>query len=211
MDDLIQFLLFLHILCGSLSLGSSALSIASKKGQPAHRLFGKIYFWGMVGIFLTAIPLAIFGLNVFLFLIAIFSFYLAFAGFRFATNREGVPRLIDWLAVVLMLGSGVGMLLLGLKYYSDDNEQYITLLVFGLLALFLAYNDWAVFKKRAATGQRRIKRHLTNMLAGTIAVLTAFLVTNFSTEPEWLLWLAPTILLTPLIIWWNVRIGRANG
>jgi len=117
MDYFIRILLLFHILSGSLTLISSALSIYSKKGQRTHRFFGKIYFWGMVGVFLTAIPLAIFKLNVFLTLIAIFSFYLAFAGMRFAVNRKGIPKLIDWIAVILMCFSGKAMLILGLKYY----------------------------------------------------------------------------------------------
>ena len=127
MDHLSRILLLFHILCGSLSLISSALSISSKKGQRTHRFFGKIYFWGMIGVFLTAIPLAIFKLNVFLLLIAIFSFYLAFAGMRFAVNRKGMPKLIDWLAVILMCFSGIAMLILGLKYYLYDNTQFVTL------------------------------------------------------------------------------------
>ena len=211
MDHLINLLLLFHILCGSLSLISSALSISSRKGQRTHRLFGKIYFWGMVGVFLTAIPLAIFKLNVFLLLIAIFSFYLAFAGMRFAVNRKGIPKLIDWIAVILMCSSGIVMLLLGFKYYFNDNTQYMTLLVFASIALFLPYNDYVSFKKRNAIGKNRIIRHLTNMLAGTIAVITAFLVTNFRTEPEWILWVLPTMLITPIIIWWNVRMFNKSN
>ena len=211
MDHLIRILLLFHILSGSLALISSALSIYSKKGQRTHRFFGKIYFWGMVGVFLTAIPLAIFKLNVFLLLIAIFSFYLAFAGMRFAINRKGIPKLIDWIAVILMCFSGVAMLILGLKYYFNYNTQFVTLLIFGSIALFLSYNDYVSFKKRNAVGKHRIVRHLTNMLAGTIAVITAFLVTNFRTEPEWILWVLPTILITPIIIWWNARmLNKSN-
>ena len=49
------------------------------------------------------------------------------------------------------------------------------------------------------------------MLAGTIAVITAFLVTNFRTEPEWILWVLPTILITPIIICWNARmLNKSN-
>jgi hypothetical protein len=54
----------------------------------------------MVGIFLTAIPMSIINSNTFLFLIAIFSFYLAFAGMRFAKNRKGIATTIDWIADV---------------------------------------------------------------------------------------------------------------
>ena len=62
-----------------------------------------------------------FKLNVFLLLIAIFSFYLAFAGMRFAVNRKGIPKLIDWIAVILMFFSGIAMVILGLKYYFNDD------------------------------------------------------------------------------------------
>ena len=47
--------------------------------------------------------------NIFLFLIAIFSFYLAFAGMRFARNRKGVATILDWIAICLMIFSGIGM------------------------------------------------------------------------------------------------------
>ena len=133
----------------------------------------------MVGVFLTSIPLAIFKLNVFLLLIAIFSFYLAFAGMRFAVNRKGTPKLIDWIAVNWMCFSGIAMLILGLKYYFNNNTQFLILLFFGSVALILSCNDYVSLTKRNAVGKHRIVRHLTNMLAGTIAVTIAFLVTNF--------------------------------
>ena len=44
------------------------------------------------------------------------------------------------------------------------------------------------------------------MLAGTISALTAVLVVNFTFNPPFVLWLAPTALLTPLIVWWNRRL-----
>ena len=95
---------------------------------------------------------------------------------RFAINRKGIPKLIDWIAVILMCFSGVAMLILGLKYYFNYNTQICDLVNFWINRLFLSYNDYVSFKKRNAVGKHRIVRHLTNMLAGTIAVITAFLV-----------------------------------
>ena len=43
------------------------------------------------------------------------------------------------------------------------------------------------------------------MMAGTIATITAVMVVNVSMNPVWLPWLLPTIVITPLITWWNVR------
>ena len=63
----------------------------------------------MVGIFLTALPMSIINKEISLFLVAFFSFYLAFAGRRFAQNRTGVASRIDWIAVGLMIVTGIGM------------------------------------------------------------------------------------------------------
>ena len=50
----------------------------------------------MTVVFLTAVPLAIFRADVFLLLIAVFSFYLVLAGWRFAVNHSGQPQTVDW-------------------------------------------------------------------------------------------------------------------
>ena len=164
----------------------------------------------MAVIFLTAIPMSISSSNVFLFLIAIFSFYLAYAGMRFARNRTGTANLFDWVAVGLMVFSGLAMWFLALVYFMNNNFQYITLTVFGFIAVSLGYMDFRSYRNKSAIGKQRIARHLTNMLAGTIAVITAVLVTNLSIEPVFILWILPTIIIFPLIFWWNRKILGLN-
>jgi len=198
-------LLSIHILAGTIALLCSALAVSSEKGKKFHVLSGRTYFWCMVGIFLTAIPMSIINSNTFLFLIAIFSFYLAFAGMRFAKNRKGIATTIDWIAVSLMILSGLGMWALAITYFISDNSQYITLLVFGFIALALGYGDYRSHKNKAATGKERIAKHLTNMMAGTIAVITAVLVVNVNIEPIWIWWLLPTVVITPIISYWNKK------
>ena len=198
-------LLSIHILAGTIALLCSALAVSSEKGKKFHVLSGRAYFWCMVGIFLTAIPMSIINSNTFLFLIAIFSFYLAFAGMRFAKNRKGTATTIDWIAVSLMILSGLGMWALAITYFISDNSQYITLLVFGFIALALGYGDYRSHKNKAATGKERIAKHLTNMMAGTIAVITAVLVVNVNIEPIWIWWLLPTVVITPIISYWNKK------
>ena len=198
-------LLSIHILAGTIALLCSALAVSSEKGKKFHVLTGRTYFWCMVGIFLTAIPMSIINSNTFLFLIAIFSFYLAFAGMRFAKNRKGIATTIDWIAVSLMILSGLGMWALAITYFISDNSQYITLLVFGFIALALGYGDYRSHKNKAATGKERIAKHLTNMMAGTIAVITAVLVVNVNIEPIWIWWVLPTVVITPIISYWNKK------
>jgi hypothetical protein len=201
-----QILLLIHILAGTITLLCAALAVSSEKGKRLHVLSGRTYFWGMATIFLTAIPMSIISSNIFLFLIAIFSFYLAFAGMRFARNRKGVATTLDWIAVSLMILSGLGMWILAAIYFSNTNTQYIVLLVFGFLAIALGYADFKSHKNKSAIGKERISRHLTNMMGGTIAVVTAVLVVNPPFEPEWVWWVLPTVMITPLIFWWNSKI-----
>ena len=205
-----QYLLSIHILSGTVALIAAAVAVTSSKGKKVHVLSGRTYFWAMAMIFLTAIPMAIASGNVFLFLIAIFSFYLAYAGMRFARNRTGTANFFDWVAIGLMVLSGVIMFFLGTNYFINNNSQYITLAVFGLIAISLGYTDFSNYRKKYAIGKQRIARHLTNMLAGTIAVITAVLVTNIHIEPVFILWILPTIVITPLIIWWNRKILGTN-
>jgi len=199
-------LLILHILSGAIALFSAALALSTEKGKKFHVLSGKSYFWAMVLIFLTAIPMSILNSNVFLFLIAIFSFYLAFSGKRFARNRKGIPARLDLIAVNFMFLSGTGMWILAIIFFINNDSQFITLIVFGFLALSLGYGDFQTFKNQTATGKERIAKHLTNMMGGTIAVVTAVLVVNPPADPEWVWWILPTVLITPVIFWWNKKV-----
>ena len=203
-----EYLLPIHILSGTIALLAAAFAICSEKGKKIHINAGRTYYWGMVGIFLTALPMSIINKEIFLFLVAFFSFYLAFAGRRFAQNRTGIASRIDWIAVGLMIFTGIGMCVLAVFYVIDSNSLYITLLVFGLISIVIGLTDYKTHKHQEAIGKKRIARHLTNMLAGTIAVVTAFLVVNVDMEPQWLPWILPTVVIVPVINWWNSKVMK---
>jgi hypothetical protein len=201
-----DLLLNVHIVAGSAAMISSGFALGSAKGKKAHILSGRIYFWAMVVIFVTAIAMAMLTGNQFLFITAIFSFYLAFAGMRFAKNRTGTPQWIDWIAVGLMLLAGAGMWVLAAVYFSDQNNSYMVPAIFGLVALSLGFQDLMTHRHKNATGKNRIARHLTNMMGGTIALITAVLVVNIDMQPSWIFWLLPTLVITPVIVWWNRKV-----
>ncbi len=205
-----HYLLIIHILAGTLALMAVVSAVVSSKGKKVHIIAGRTYLWGMTIIFLTAIPMSIVSGKVFLFLIAIFSFYLAYAGMRFARNRTGIANIFDWVAVGLMILSGTLMWCLAIYYFINNNSQYITLIIFGFIAISLGYTDFRGYRHKSAIGKQRISRHLTNMLAGTIAVITAVLVTNIYIEPVFILWILPTIVITPIIFWWNRKYTVSN-
>ena len=201
-------LLILHIGAGSLALLTAAIAVFTPKGQKWHVLTGRVYAIAMTLVFLTAVPLSLLGADILLLLIAFFSFYLVFAGWRFARNRRGAPHTVDWTATAIMLTTGLGMGLYAGVLAGSGDSQWVTMAVFAAIAVALGVADGLYHRLRRATGGRRVSRHLTNMLGGTIATITATLVVNVETNPEWIAWILPTVVITPFITWWNFRIAR---
>ena len=210
--------LWIHIAAGSVALLTAVLALITAKGKTRHVQAGRVYAIAMTIIFLTAVPLSVFdrdGFNLFLLLIAFFSFYLVFAGWRFARNRTRRPHPVDWAAIALLGLAGLGMWGYGAVLGQEGDSQWVTLAAFGAIALALGVVD-AHFHWQQPRGAQRIARHLTNMLAGTIATLTAVTVVNVDINPDswipaWLPWILPTVMVTPLIAWWNRHIRRSRA
>ena len=200
-------LLVIHIAAGSVALLTAAVALAMPKGRRWHVLAGRIYAISMALVFVTAVPLAILGSSIFLFLIAFFSFYLVFAGWRFARNRQRRAHPADWAAVGVLAITGLAMWGYAIVIGLQGSSQWITLLVFGGIALALSVADGR-FHRTQPGGARRVARHLTNMMAGAIATITAVAVVNVEMDPVWVPWILPTIVITPLIVWWNIRTLR---
>ena len=200
-------LLYLHILAGFISLGIAYFLLFIKKGNKRHKKLGMIYVYGMSTIFVTAIPLSLLGeFNPFLFVIAIFSFYLAFSGYRQGTDRNGARERIDKVLGVFITATGILFYSMAVSAYLVEDSMWITSVIFGTIALVFGIND----SLRMKTVERpnfydRTNLHLNLMLGGTIATTTAFIVTIDPFATLWLNWVAPTIVGTPIIIYFSRR------
>jgi len=204
-------ILIVHILAGALALGMAGTAIGTTKGGIWHRRAGNTYVLSMLVVTLTTFALVSIRPNLFLLVIGIFSFYLVFTGWRAALLRDGCPRWPDHLGGLAMAVTALLMMGLGLRgLVGAGGAQPVILLVFGSIGLTMALSDWRDWRAGPVTGKARIARHLTRMLAGTIATITAAVVVNFTFLPALVTWLGPTALITPLIFWWNARIMRGS-
>lgn len=202
-------LLFIHIAGGFAALLSAFVAILSKTIDGAHKWHvysGRVFFAGMAAVFLTAIPMAILKPNPFLFMIAIFSFYMALSGLRLAINRAGTPQTIDWIIAGIMAITSVAMVAFGVYLLTTGESMGITIIIFGIIGAGFSLADIRTFRAGGLKGKERISAHLQRMMGATIATLTAFIVTNFYIEPIVILWLAPTIVITPIITIWSYKI-----
>lgn len=200
-------LLYLHILAGFISLGVAYILLFIKKGNKRHKKLGLIYVYGMSTIFVTAIPLSLLGeFNPFLFVVAIFSFYLAFSGYRQGRDRNGAREQIDKVLGVFITATSILFYSMAVSLYFIEDSMWVTSVVFGSIALGMGINDFRRMKiVERPDFYDRTNLHLNLMLAGTIATTTAFIVTLNPFSIDWLNWVAPTIVGTPIIIYFSKR------
>ena len=136
-------LLYIHILAGFISLGIAYFLLFIKKGNKRHKKLGMIYVYGMSTIFVTAIPLSLLGeFNPFLFVIAIFSFYLAFSGYRQGRDRNGAREKKDKVLGVFITTTSILFYSMAVCLFLFIDSMWITSIVFGSIALGLGFNDF---------------------------------------------------------------------
>jgi len=213
MGIIVDSILLIHVVSGVVALGTALISVGVAKGATLHRRVGTIFFWAMLGVGITAIPVTFVRPNPFLFFIAIFSFYMAFAGYRRGQRRH-VDTALDVAAAWLMVAFGVVMVGYGIFMVLSAEPLGWALASFGGLGLSFGIED--VVKARGTRAHAdRVRVHLSRMLGGTIATITAVLVQQVAPlveEPleQVALWLGPTIVLVPIIFWWNWRIATTG-
>lgn len=213
MGIIVDSLLLIHVVSGVVALGTALISVGVAKGATLHRRVGTVFFWAMLGVGITAIPVTFVRPNPFLFFIAIFSFYMAFAGYRRGQKRH-IDTALDVAAARLMVAFGGVMVGYGLLMVLSAEPLGWALASFGGLGLSFGVED--VVKSRGPQAHAdRVRVHLSRMLGGTIATITAVLVQQISPLIEGpieqvALWLGPTVVLVPIIFVWNWRIARTG-
>lgn len=206
MDQFTYIILIVHIIAGSLSLISGPIAMMNQTGNNLHRTSGKIFFAGMTTVFVTAIYLSIVHELLFLFLIAVFSYYSIFIGYRTLylkkLGKGQKPQLIDWSVTLLTTAFHLGLLVWGFIITVIQKESFgITALVFGTLGLAGNYRDIRHYIKGYKEKNGWLFVHITGMIGGYIAASTAFLVNTVHFQPSFILWLAPTIVFVPFMIY----------
>lgn len=212
MSTLFNSLLILHVFSGTATLIASIIAIASKLTDSAHKwhvVSGRVFFYGMAGIFVTALGMSLIRLNPPMLFVSIFSFYFVWMGRRYALNRVGAPSGLDKVVVPFMAVVFAAMSVYGLAaLYLLEQSFGVVIVVFGVIGVLNAWGDLQLARKGGAKGRLRIAEHLGKMLGGTIAAVTAFLVINVDFGPAIVVWLAPTFVLTPLIVVWSRKINQ---
>jgi len=199
--------LAVHITAGFGAFILAPLALVSAKGGPAHRRWGKIYFWCMTVVAVTALVMSLYLPILFLALVAIFSFYSAFAAYRVlgqkaAWKGERVVRPLDWVAAVICFAASAALALLGFIRPELVQNLRIPAIVFGVVGMRIAGRAMWEFTHRPAEKMFWWYAHLQGMIGSYIAAWTAFCVVTIGPmlHGAWWIWVAPTAIGVPAII-----------
>ncbi len=193
--------LVVHVLTGLFGLLAGTIIMFIRKGGKWHRKLGTLFFYCLLGVSFSAITLALINPSTFLLLIGGFTLYQGLTGYRAVKVRLKKIGLADVLISALGAVSAVPMLLSG----------QLVLQVFGGICALLVVRDITMFRsclrKKPLPNMLWLQRHIGHMMGSYIAMVTAFLVVNFSgaTAYDLVIWLAPTAIGVPLLVYWTFR------
>jgi uncharacterized membrane protein len=211
---LFKIILALHITGGSIGLIAGTINMVRKKGDKTHKAVGKFFLYGMLAAGTAALALSVMHPNYFLFIVGVFTIYMASTGKRYLSLRESAdgptPKMIDWALSIFMLLFGIAFIGFGIYKFIKGNTFGIVFLVFGYISVSMVRQDIKNYNGKSPFKNTWMLLHLQRMIGAYIAALTAFLVVNM---PQTILpgylnfipWLTPTIALVPLIFKWTAQ------
>lgn len=198
--------LAVHITAGALCLVLAPLVLSVRKGGRAHRRMGTIYLWSMGVLAGTALPMALYRPELFLALIAMLSFYLAFSGYRVLRLKDlahgGSASAADWAAAIVTFGACA--CLAGFAVWRPALVQHmgIVAVLLGALGMRASAADIYQFVVKPKEPMFWMYVHLEKFIGSYIAVWTAFSVAALSRivpQAGIVLWLLPATIGIPAI------------
>lgn len=216
MEIVFKVLLILHIVTGTIGLLSGTVNMIAKKGGKNHRLFGKLFLYGMLTVSFSAFVLSVIHPNYFLFIVGVFTLYMVGSGTRYLhlknLGKNQNVGLIDWSLTYFMLVFGMLFILFGIYHLLHKNTFGVVFIVFGSIGLRMVQSDFNNFKGRSKDSNTWLLVHIQRIIGTYISALTAFLVVNNTILPSIVAWLLPSVIITPLIFKWvkKYKVSKAD-
>lgn len=207
MEVFLKMMLYIHIAAGFLALVAAPIAMIVKKGGNTHRKWGKVFFYGMTVVTITALIISTVKYIPFLLMLSIFSYYSIIKGYRALYLKEMYrgqkPALIDWLAAGLTGIFSIGLLAWGISIFIDGFSFGWVAIVFGTIGVSSVIQDIRKFRNPPKAKMAWWFEHINGFVAGYIATVTAFSATNLHFLPTLFAWLAPTAIIVPVMMYWN--------
>jgi uncharacterized membrane protein len=199
-----------HVVLGGLAFLVGTVTLLSKKGSDLHKFSGKVFYVSMV----TSVILTLFvsilpnHQSPTLFQIGVLSLYFLIGGKRSillkqfnpkqSNERLFIDRLLAWIVVLVSLV---------VLFYSVITEAsfYPLRTVFGIVGIAFGGLDIWLYRDPADLKKKWLFLHLSKMLGGYTATVTAFLVAQ-NLLTGYYNWFTPTVFGLAYILYWALKL-----
>lgn len=219
-ESLRQLIMPTHGVLGLVAIGLGLVALLVPKRPPAHPWAGRAFMLSMaVAIAIPAPLIAIRG-NIFLLGVGLLVLYHMAVAWRLARLKpparlpgrfEQAIHPVFGIAFVIYAGYGVRLLAAG-------SSMGLIPLVLSAISLVAVAHFWRFMRLEEFEEGQWIGAHIRGVAAAFIASITAFTAATgprfMPNAPLLLLWLGPTIVLTPVFIWIGFKVQlelRANS
>ncbi|NEU31788.1 DUF2306 domain-containing protein [bacterium LRH843] len=213
--EVFSFFRLLHIIGGVTALLIFWIPMVTKKGGTIHKRIGWVYVWAMGIVSVSAFYMGTYrvffdesadperiSFSLFLIFIAILSGASAWYGIRVLRfkKREGAHRhLVDLFVSVLLIISGIGIGVYGIRIGSP------LITYFPILGIFLGSIQLYYWLRKSFKKMHWYFEHLGGMIACCISTVTAFTVFGAPRlldiqSTNLFLWILPSLILVPVMI-----------
>jgi uncharacterized membrane protein len=201
--SIFDLVLILHIISGTIGLLSGTIAMVLKKTGKVHKTIGKIFFYAMVGVFVTSVYMSIAKNNLFLLMVGFFSFYSAATGYRILYLKKIgqikiAPKFIDYAIGFTGLLAGLAMLVITVLVFIKGNMFGFVTLTFGGISIWMGYEDFTKFIYPPTQKLHWLESHGMRMAGAYTATVTAFIVVNINSPYQWIFWILPTFIIIPI-------------
>jgi len=205
MDTAYTILLIIHVAAGTSAILTGGVAIFSKKGGKVHKKSGRLYYFGMLIAGLTGIVTSIKVDSIFLLAVAIFTLHATWGGNRSVKKKKGEPvylPILDKVFMFLSLPVAGILIFMAIRVMIQGQIGIGSIpLTFGIIVLRGALSELKMyFKGTVISKKEALLNHIGQMGGAYIATITAFLANNVQFSPQFLVWLGPTLVGTPLMI-----------
>lgn len=202
------FFIYSHVTAATVVLLVGLIQMVNRKGTRSHVVWGKTYVTAMWWVCLSALAIiSFYRFNAFLMVIAVLTFYSSFVGVRVLKRRiPGTEAWYDWVVSSLTALFGLGLFGYAISLLISGHLVFgLLCAVFGVMTAHGAIRDLLFFYRRnPGTKAWWLKQHIGAMGGSYIAAITAFAVQNPDlfmpgSSFQWILWLLPSVIGSPII------------
>lgn len=209
-----KILLLSHASAGVITLITGIAAMTFPKKLKIHKPAGKVFYYAMWYVLITAFILSVLKSNVFLFLVGILVFNSNTMGLRCLKLYQSKAASVGWKEWTIWSVSFV--LLFGCQFFIISQHglrfdgEFIVVNIFSIILLISLLQDLKLLVKNNYTKKQYLVGHIGKIGGAFIGAITAAMVQNIQSDPIWIAWLLPTAIFTPVIVYYSRSVRNGS-